>query len=231
MLLKRTEQGGFIRGFQANSRSQRGLHISHLLFADDTILFCDATREQLLYIHMVMIFFEAIIGLKVNIGKSEIVLVGVVGSLDTLAGVLGYNASRLPMIYSGMPHGAHFKDPSIWNPIIEKMGKKFSSWKGLYLLKWGRLTSLKSTLSSLPTFFLSLFTIPLVVADRLERIQRNFLWGNSEEAFKYPLVAWNKVCWPIEIGGLGMRRFGLFNQALLGKWLWRFGSETNHLWR
>ena len=44
-LLKRTEEGGFIRGFQANSRSQGGLHISHLLFANDTILFCDATRE------------------------------------------------------------------------------------------------------------------------------------------------------------------------------------------
>ena len=44
-LLKRIEEGGFIRGFQANSRSQGGLHISHLLFADDTILFCDATRE------------------------------------------------------------------------------------------------------------------------------------------------------------------------------------------
>ena len=44
-LLKRIEGGGFIRGFQANSRSQGGLHISHLLFADDTILFCDATRE------------------------------------------------------------------------------------------------------------------------------------------------------------------------------------------
>ena len=73
MLLKRTEQGGFIRGFQANSHSQGGLHISHLLFADDTILFCDASREQLLYIWMVMIFFEAITGLKVNIGKSEIV--------------------------------------------------------------------------------------------------------------------------------------------------------------
>ena len=43
-LLKRTEEGGFLRGFQANSHSQGGLHISHLLFADDTILFCDATR-------------------------------------------------------------------------------------------------------------------------------------------------------------------------------------------
>ena len=128
-LLKRTEGGGFLRGFQANSHShsQGCLHISHLVFADDTILFCDPTREQLLYIRMVMIFFEAITGLKVNIGKSEIVLVELVGSLDTLASVLGCNVSRLPMIYLGMPLGAHFKDPSIWNPIREKIEKKFSS--------------------------------------------------------------------------------------------------------
>ena len=79
-LLKRIEEGGFIRDFQANSHSRGGLCISHLLFADDTIVFCDATREKLLYIRMVMIFFEAITGFKVNIGKSEIVPVGVVGS-------------------------------------------------------------------------------------------------------------------------------------------------------
>lgn len=39
---------------------------------------------------------------------------------------------------------------------------------------------LKSTLSSLPTYFLSLLTIPKAVADRLESIQRNFLWGSSK---------------------------------------------------
>ena len=130
-----------------------------------------------------------------------------------------------------MPLGSYFKDPSIWNPIIEKREKKLFGWKRLYLSKGGRLPLLKSTLSSLPTYFLSLFTIPEVVADRLERIQRNFLWGSFEEAFKYPLVAWNKVCWLVEVGGLGIRRIGLFNQALLGKWLWRFGCETNRLWR
>lgn len=65
---------------------------------------------------------------------------------------------------------------------------------------------------------------------RLERIQRNFLWGASEDVFKYPLVAWDKVCLPVEDGGLGIRRVGLFNQVLLGKWLWRFGKEGNMLW-
>ena len=68
------------------------------------------------------------------------------------------------------------------------------------------------------------------MAARLERIQRNFLWGASEDVFKYPLVAWEKVCLPVEDGGLGIWRVGLFNQALLGKWLWRFGKESNRLW-
>ena len=83
--------------------------------------------------------------------------------------------------YLGMPLGAHFKGASIWNPILERVEKKLSGRKRLYLSKGGRLTLLKSTLSSLPTYYLSLFTIPQHIADRLERIQWNFLWGNSNE--------------------------------------------------
>ena len=82
-----------------------------------------------------MIFFKAITGLKVNIGKSEIVPMGVIGSLNTLSSVLSCNVGQLTMTYLDMPLGAYFKDPSIWNPIIEKMEKKLSSWKCLYLLK------------------------------------------------------------------------------------------------
>ena len=65
-----------------------GLRISHLLFADDTILFCDASREQLLSIRMVLSCFQAFMGLKVNVGKSEIVHVGEVNNLDALANIL-----------------------------------------------------------------------------------------------------------------------------------------------
>ena len=44
-------------------------------------------------------------------------------------------------------------------------------------------------------------------------------------------MAWDKVCSPIEMGGLGIRNLESFNQALFGKWLWRYGHEVTHLWR
>ena len=164
-----------------------GVRISHLLFANDTILFCDASREQLLSIRLALSCFQAFTGLKVNVGKSEIVLVGEVYNLAELASILHCRVGSLPMKY--MPLGSSFKTASIWNPILEKMEKKLSGWKRLYLSKGGRLTLLRSTLSSLPMYFLSLFTIPKAVAARMESIQRNFLWGYSEGSFKYPLVA------------------------------------------
>ena len=44
------------------------------------------------------------------------------------------------------------------------------------LSKGGRLTLIKSTLSSLPTYFMSVHTILVSVAHCLEKLQRNFVW-------------------------------------------------------
>ena len=93
-------------------------------------------------------------GLKVNLGKSELVAVGAVPNMDLLMAVLGCKQGFLPMKYLGLPLGAKFKDKSIWNPILEKMERKLASWKKLYLSKGGRVTLIKSTLSNLPTFSL-----------------------------------------------------------------------------
>ena len=99
-------------------------------------------------------------GLKVNALKSEMVPIGVVPNVHVLVEFLGCQIGSLPMTYLGMPLGASHKSPPIWNLILEKIECKLVGWKMMYLSKGGRLTLLKSTLSNLPTYYLSLFTIP-----------------------------------------------------------------------
>jgi hypothetical protein len=93
------------------------------------------------------------------------------------------------------------------------------------------LTLIKSILSNIPTCFL-LFPIPVSMAQRLERLQRDFLWsGIGDEVKFHLLVNWHTICTPTKEGGLGVRNLIQFNRALLGKWLWRFAKEWEALWR
>ena len=123
-IMKKTEEGDFIQGFHVGPINSTGIRISHLLFADDTILFCDASREQILSIRLALTCFQAFTGLKVNVGKSEIAPVGEVRDIQSLANILQCRVGSLPMTYLGMPLGSSYKTPSIWNPILERMAKK-----------------------------------------------------------------------------------------------------------
>jgi hypothetical protein len=75
------------------------------------------------------------------------------------------------MKYLGLPLGAPYKLTVIWNGIFENMERRLAGWKRLYLSKGGRLTLIKNTLSNLLTYLLSLFPIPVGVANKLEKLQ------------------------------------------------------------
>jgi len=90
--------------------------------------------------------------------------------------------ASFPVKYLGLPLGPHYKASTIWSGIIEKMEHRLAGWKRLYLSKGGRLTLIKSTLSNLPTYYLSIFPILVGVANRLEKLQRDFLWGGIGES-------------------------------------------------
>jgi hypothetical protein len=206
-------------------------NISHILFADDTLVFCGANIDHLRFLRVLFLSFEAVSGLKLNMAKSALVLVGDVDNMDELAGILGCGVSSLPLKYLGLPLGAPFKAKSIWDDVVGKIERRLASWQRMYLSKGGRVTLIKSTLSNLTTYFLSLFLIPSSVASRIEKLHRDFLWGGLGEKFKYHLVSWSTVCSPISEGRLGIRNLRIFNKALLGKWLWRYEHEREILWR
>ena len=79
------------------------------------------------------------------------------------------------------------------------------------------MTLIKSSLSSLPTYFLSHLPLPGKAAKHMEKLQRDFLWNGIGGEPKIHLVNWAKVYKPMQVGGLGIIRLGSFNSVLLEK--------------
>jgi hypothetical protein len=105
----------------------------------------------------------------VNLSKSALVLVRSLGDVDQLARLLGCGTGTLPLKYLGLPLGASFKRKTMWVELEDLMARQLAPWKRSYLSKGGRITLIKSTLSNLPTYMLSLFPISAQVAKHIER--------------------------------------------------------------
>ena len=228
LLLHRAKDLSWIKGFKAH---RMGTMVTHLHFADDTLVFLEANQEQVEKLRLVLTCFELVSGLHINLAKSKIFAVGEVGNLDELAAGLGCEVLSLPSSYLGLPLGAKSTGVVKWDPIVERFERKLASWKKPLLSKGARVTLIQSVLSNLPVYFLSLFAIPISVAKRLERIMRNFLWEKKDGSQNYHLVKWDTITRSKLDGGLGIRNIKEMNKALLGKWHWRFGLDDDMLWK
>lgn len=148
--------------------------------------YCNADARKLGYLRCILSCFEGVSGLKINLAKSKIYQVGDDCESESLAWILGWKIGRVSAMYLGLPLGASYKSKTIWEPVIEKISSKLDSWKAHLLSKGGCLTLIKETVAVMPNYFLSLFTIPISVANRMEAMFRRFLW--HAEHHKYHLV-------------------------------------------
>ena len=114
--------------------------------------------------------------------------------------------------------------------MLDRVSRRLDGWKKVVLSLGERITLIQYCLSHIPSYFLSLFKVPISIALRIEKLQRDFLWLGSGEGKRDHLVNWDMVCKAKEFGGLGFGKISLRNQALLGKWLWRYPKEGSALW-
>ena len=72
-------------------------------------------------------WFEEMSGLRINLSKSEIILVGPVDNVDELALELGCGIGSLPTSYLGLPLGAPHKAIGVWDSVEERLQKRLAS--------------------------------------------------------------------------------------------------------
>ena len=108
---------------------RQAVNISHLLFADDTVVFCEAKKEHITHLSWILFWFEAASGLRINLAKSEILPIGEVEEVDEMAVELRCRVGQLPAVYLRLPLGSPNKAASLWDGVEERVRRRLALWK------------------------------------------------------------------------------------------------------
>lgn len=88
--------------------------------------------------------------------------------------------------------------------IAKRVINKLLGWKAMFLSFAGRIVLVKYVMAAIPNYVMQGAAISVHLCDKLDKINRGFLWGSSSEKRKLHLVGWNKIVKPKEKGGLGI---------------------------
>ncbi|GJX62887.1 RNA-directed DNA polymerase, eukaryota, reverse transcriptase zinc-binding domain protein [Tanacetum coccineum] len=202
-----------------------------LLYADDVTFVGAWSQSNICNLISILRCFFMVSGLRININKSKIVGINVFDEdVSNMAVVLGCGVEKLPMTYLGVPVGGNMRICDNWKRIIQKFEAKLSNWKAKLLSIGGRLSLIKAVLGNLPTYFMSLYWMPISIQNRLESIRNRFFIGGDMGDKKITWVRWKSCLASKVMGGLDIGSIYAFNAALLFKWIWRFINNSKALW-
>ncbi|XP_059066334.1 uncharacterized mitochondrial protein AtMg00310-like [Cryptomeria japonica] len=168
---------------------------------------------------------------KVNGEKSEIFIFNMIAQEESrIASFLGYIIGQLPFTYLGMPLDKGIETNKLYDPLNEKVRKRLSSWKGLWLTGAERLTLIKTVLAAMPIYLLSCIPLSKGAHKKLTQAIRIFYWQGTEDRNKLKLIAWDKICRERCDGGTGIRKNLWKNKALRAKLVWRLYTSSKAEW-
>jgi hypothetical protein len=136
--------------------------VTSLQYADDTILFFDNDPMYARNLKWILTCFEMMSGMRINYQKSELVpiIITSVEETQSFAEVFGCPVGTFPIKYLGIH--LHYSKLGMEDlqPLVDKIIKRITGWRGRLLIHAWRLVLIKSCLASIPVYLLSFFKFP-----------------------------------------------------------------------
>lgn len=207
--------------------------ISHLLFADDSLLFFRATGQQAAMVKGLLNTYALSTGQLINPSKCSIlfsdncsapVMIEVKQILEVTQEVFEPKYLGLP-VPEGRMHKGRFES------VMESIRKVLVDWSEQFMSVGNKEILIKSVAQAIPTYVMSVFRLPASVCDEMSKLMRQYWWGVENGKHKMPWLSWDKMALPKSKGGMGFRDMRAFNQALLEKQAWGLLDSPDSLVR
>ncbi|KAK2415590.1 hypothetical protein QL285_038058 [Trifolium repens] len=189
------------------SIAQNAPKVSHLFFADDSLIFCQANKEEVVQLKSVFDEYERISGQKINLGKSEMTFSpNIQQSIkEEFQDVLPFSITNNISKYLGMPTQVGHSKQASFSYIMDKVRNKLKGWKERHLSYAGRSILISAVIQAIPIYLMSCFVLPKVICDQIEQTMCRFWWGSRDRQHKIHWRAKKSIFKSKLAGGLGFR--------------------------
>jgi len=166
MLNKATEQGLLTPICNRNAKLRIGM------FADAAAIFVNPITEEVEVVKNILDAFGVVSGLITNTGKSAMYPVRCEGlNVQHIMEAFQCPIKSFPCTYLGLPLNVRQIRRVDVQPLIDKVGGKLAAWKGRLLNKAGRLRLINTVLSSMPTYFLTVFRLQNWAIKKIDKLR------------------------------------------------------------
>jgi hypothetical protein len=157
--------------------------VSHLLFANDSLLFFKASTENAHEVRNLLQLYCNDLGQQVNMDKSSIHFAkGCKNQLrDQIMGILDVHNVSLSEKYLGMPSDVGNSINGAFKYLKDRVWKRVQGWIEMLLSTAGKEVLIKSMAQAVPTYSMSCFRLPRGLCHHINSLLRNFWWGSKEE--------------------------------------------------